>query len=145
MISVDAAGECGPPQLQRKLEECGVAWNGEPEAIARLLLGYGTGLPKVLEQRLGVTGNDLQTSMQLISQSLRAEVIYNAMPIQDAIDLAEFLADMTEKFSRYTPGAATVGGPIEVAAITKHEGFRWVKRKFYYPQELNPDFPKADE
>ncbi len=60
------------------------------------------------------------------------------MPIQDAIDLATFLVDVTIKFSRFAPGPPTVGGPIEVAAITKHEGFKWVRRKFYYQAKYNP-------
>ena len=61
------------------------------------------------------------------------------MPIQDAIDLTEFLAETAVKHSRFTPGAATVGGSIEIAAITKHEGFKWVRRKYYYSRDLNPE------
>lgn len=60
------------------------------------------------------------------------------MPIQDAIDLVEFLVDLTIKYSQFSPGATTVGGPIEIAAITKHEGFKWVRRKHYFTSELNP-------
>lgn len=61
------------------------------------------------------------------------------MPIQDAIDLAEYLVNLTVMWSRFTPGAAVVGGPIEIAAITKHEGFKWIRRKFYFDKALNPD------
>ncbi len=61
------------------------------------------------------------------------------MPIQDAIDFAEFLVHTTAEFTRFKRGAATVGGPIEIAAITKHERFKWVKRKHYYDVALNPD------
>lgn len=32
----------------------------------------------------------------------------------------------------------TVGGPIEIAVITKHEDFKWVKRKHFYRRELQP-------
>lgn len=60
--------------------------------------------------------------------------VYN----QDAIDLAEFLVHLTIMFSRFSPGAPSVGGPIEIAAVTKHEGFKWIKRKHYYEQRLNP-------
>ena len=31
----------------------------------------------------------------------------------------------------------SVGGAVEIAAITKHEGFRWVQRKEVYPPNLN--------
>jgi hypothetical protein len=52
------------------------------------------------------------------------------MPIQDAIDLARYLAETTVGFIRYSVlRRKTVGGPIEIAAITKHEGFRWAQRR----------------
>lgn len=60
------------------------------------------------------------------------------MPIQDAIDFSEFLVYATTMFTRFKRGAPTVGGPIKSAAITKHEGFKWVRRKHYFDSTLNP-------
>jgi len=40
---------------------------------------------------------------------------------------------------RGSTGAPTVGGPIEMAAITKHDGFKWIRHKQYYEKRLNPD------
>lgn len=74
----------------------------------------------------------------LLVEVNRSPLILPPMPIQDAIDLAEFLAHAAIMYSRFNIGASTVGGPIEVAAITKHEGFKWVKRKYYYDARLNP-------
>jgi hypothetical protein len=31
----------------------------------------------------------------------------------------------------------TVTGGIEIAAMTRHEGFKWIKRKHHYPRDLN--------
>jgi hypothetical protein len=66
------------------------------------------------------------------------------MPIQDAIELAEFLVHTAIMFSRFTPGPQAVGGPIEIAAITKHEGFKWIRRKHYFHSEFNPE-PHNDD
>ena len=33
--------------------------------------------------------------------------------------------------------AETVGGPIDVAVISKSEGFIWIKRKLYFDKNLN--------
>ncbi|QDU69639.1 hypothetical protein Pla86_47580 [Planctomycetes bacterium Pla86] len=52
------------------------------------------------------------------------------MPLQDAIDLAEFLVDLTCRWYRSRLGAPTVGGPIEIAAIEEHQDVRWVERKY---------------
>jgi len=68
---------------------------------------------------------------------LQAPVIVAPMPLQDAIELAEFMVETTIKYTRFIPGPSTVGGPIEIAAISKHEGFRWIRRKHYYSHNLN--------
>jgi hypothetical protein len=70
---------------------------------------------------------------------VQAPIVFPPMPIQDAIDLAEFLVHASIMYSRFSPGAPVVGGPIEIAAITKHEGFKWIKRKYYYDRKLNPE------
>ena len=74
----------------------------------------------------------------LLQARLQAHIVFAPMPIQDAIDLAEFLVHSAIMFSRFNPRAQIVGGPIEIAAITKHEGFKWIKRKHYYDEKLNP-------
>jgi hypothetical protein len=137
MIEIQG-GQCGPPKLVRQNEETGITWGGMGEAINRLLLGWGTALPSVLQQ-VGLSPQVAQGAMNGIRASLMVPLAGPAMPVQDAIELAEFLVDTTIKFIRFAPGAPTVGGPIEIAAITKHEGFRWVRRKYYFTRELNPE------
>ncbi len=133
-----ANGECDAPQPLRLHEDAGVTWNGEPEAITRLLLGFGTELPAVLVDQLGVPSDQMPSVMEILRGALERPFVHAAMPIQDAIDLAEFLVDLTIKVSRFAPGAPTVGGEIEIAAITTHEGFKWVRRKHYFSSEFNP-------
>jgi len=65
-------------------------------------------------------------------------MVVPAMPIQDAIDLAKFLMELTIQCSKFSPGAPVVGGPIDIAVITKHEHFKWVQRKYYYDNKYNP-------
>ena len=60
------------------------------------------------------------------------------MPIQDAINLADFLVDVTKRYFAFHPGADIVGGSTDIATVTRHEGFKWIKRKHYYPADLNP-------
>jgi hypothetical protein len=125
-------------QPTRGKEESGVSWNGQPEAITRLIYGIGGAMPQVLEQDLGVPSDQVPQAMEVITQRLGIDLVHAAMPFGDAIDLAKFLVDLTVNFSRFIDGAPTVGGPIEVAAISKHEGFKWIKRKHYFNSELNP-------
>lgn len=134
-----ANGVCNPPQLVRPKAEAGVAWQGEPEAITRLILGFSNNLPNVLMQNLGVSQAQIGPAMEVIRQALTAQLVLSAMPFQDAIDLAEFLVELTIKYSRFSSGPQTVGGPIEVAGISKHEGFKWIRRKHYFSRDLNPE------
>jgi hypothetical protein len=137
-IEAADVGLTGPTAL-REDDEAGVAWNGQIEAIQRLLLGFGTGLPVVLRENLGVPEEEISPALEVIRQALNLPIVVSAMPLQDAIDLAEFLVDLTMKVSRFSPGAPTVGGPIEIAAISKHEHFKWIDRKHYFSREFNPD------
>lgn len=62
------------------------------------------------------------------------------MPKQELIELAEALVSITAVERKATSDAGTVGGPIDVAFITKHEGLVWIKRKHYFEKNLNPRY-----
>ena len=131
-------GECSGPYLVRAQTEWGIRWNGEPEAINRLVLGFSSGVLNVLAEQFQFDDKKRQLFIQQMSGKYAAQFVIDAMPIKDAINLAEFLVETTIKYSRYSSGPTTVDGPVEIAAITKHEGFKWIKRKYYYSAELNP-------
>lgn len=59
---------------------------------------------------------------------------------EDLAALAEALVQLTSLKRRFTLGPETVGGPIDVAVISKHDGFIWMRRKHYFQAELNPQF-----
>lgn len=133
-------GVCTGPRQLRKQEESGVTWSGEPEALNRLILGRSGRLQSLLEAQLGVNSAQMNQAMMNVQAQIQQPLLLPAMPLQDAIDLGAFMVDVTKKFSRFSPGAPTVGGPVEIAAISKHEGFRWIRRKYYFKHELNsPD------
>jgi hypothetical protein len=129
-------GDCPVPYRIRQQNEIGITWNGEIEAINRVYLGFGTKLPFILQQA-GLDNTKIEEIKTLCRKNLTVPMVMPPMPIQDAIDLAIYLVEITIRFARFAPGAPTVGGPIEVAAITKHEGFKWVLRKHYYDENLN--------
>jgi hypothetical protein len=62
------------------------------------------------------------------------------MPKQDLIELAEALVSITAIERKASDDAGTVGGPIDVALITRTEGFVWIKRKHHFDAMLNPRF-----
>lgn len=62
------------------------------------------------------------------------------MPKMEIIELAEALISITAIERKATTDQGTVGGPIDVAFISKHEGFVWIKRKHYFDPHLNPRY-----
>ena len=56
---------------------------------------------------------------------------------EDLADMAESLVRMTCLKRHFTTDEETVGGPVDVAIITKGDGFIWIKRKHSYPADDN--------
>jgi hypothetical protein len=116
----------------------GPRWAGETEALDRLIMGMGTKFPQYLINQ-GASNEEAQSFYVNVIKALSVPLSLPAMPIQDAIDLAKFLAETAAKFTHFSLRSPTVGGAIELATITKHEGFKWVNRKHYYTTALNPE------
>lgn len=64
------------------------------------------------------------------------------LPKEELAALAEALINLTSIKRKMTIDIETVGGPIDVAVITKGDGFVWIKRKHYFQPELNHGFFK---
>ncbi|MDG4898307.1 hypothetical protein P9272_32760 [Mesorhizobium sp. WSM4976] len=124
------------PQLIAGEQDCRIEWDGQPDACVRLVLGISPQTTAILTQA-GISAQDAAALTQQIAQASQAQLLEPSMPVQDAIDLARFLAETTVSFVRFLPGANTVGGDLDVATVTKFEGFRWISRKHYYPMGLN--------
>ncbi len=63
-----------------------------------------------------------------------------AMPKQELSNLASSLIEITSLKRKVSRAQESVGGEVDVAVISKSEGFVWTKRKHYFPKELNPRF-----
>jgi hypothetical protein len=126
-------GVCTGPVCQHDRLVSGVVnfW-GQPEALYRLVYGWS---PEA-HQRLVAAGLAPDAADQFLLSL--THLAHPGMPIQDAIDLVKYLADVTVGYVRFKQGAPTVAPPIDIAAITTHQGFKWVERKHYYRQALNP-------
>ena len=59
---------------------------------------------------------------------------------EDMADMAESLVSLTFLKRRMMSSEESVGGPVDVAIISKSDGFVWIKRKHYFQNELNHQF-----
>jgi hypothetical protein len=127
------------PIKLREKDQPGMSWGGQGESLQRLVLGFSPTLFQILAQVSQPTKQPDQIAQELVPllvANLQANMVFAPMPIQDAIDLGRFLVHTAIMFSRFLPGPQVVGGPIEIAAITKHEGFKWIGRKHYFNQDF---------
>jgi hypothetical protein len=62
------------------------------------------------------------------------------LPKEELANLAESLVNLTYLKKRIPMEVESVGGPIDVAVISKGDGFIWIKRKHYFKPEFNQSF-----
>jgi hypothetical protein len=62
------------------------------------------------------------------------------MPKAELAQMTESLVSLTSMKRRVSLESESVGGPVDVAIITKSEGFIWIRRKHYFEEQLNPAF-----
>lgn len=62
------------------------------------------------------------------------------LPIDEMASLAETLINLQSLKEKVTAPSESVGGPVDVAVITRAEGLVWIKRKHFFPGELNSRF-----
>lgn len=63
-----------------------------------------------------------------------------SLPKDELAAMAESLINLTSFKRKVTIETETVGGAIDVAVISKGDGFIWIKRKHYFQPQLNHHF-----
>jgi len=106
-----------------------------PNAGDEVLAGVEASIDSILNEFRGevVDGHMVRLRGEL-SEMVRM------MPKQELAALSESLVHITSLKRKFSAEAESVGGPIDVAMITRAEGFVWVKRKHYFDPAFNPRF-----
>ena len=66
--------------------------------------------------------------------------VVEVLPKDQLAEMAEALVSLTSLKRRVSLQDETVGGPTDVAIITKGDGLVWVRRKHYFSARLNPAY-----
>ena len=107
----------------------GANWYGSSDAVVRLHHGRDDRIFALMKKELGIEEQKLTQLREKMGRELQYQVLFAAMPVGDAIDYAEFLVHTTINRFRFVIGAELCGGAIDIATITRKDGFRWVRRK----------------
>jgi uncharacterized protein YqgV (UPF0045/DUF77 family) len=118
-----------------------------PEEIVKLIPTLTKEEVEVLVEKIKEAGRGLVAEFDdSLDRYLRQNFIdpiidtVEYLPIDELAAMAESLVNLTSFKRRITLVAETVGGPIDVAVISKGDGFVWIKRKHYFEANLNPQF-----
>ena len=122
-------------------------FSGRPAAIVNSISGPDDKTKKAMLSQLGTATQrlleDYKREMAKFQQETYVDAVLNVVGILPADELAimaETLVSLTSFKRKMSMDAETVGGPIDVAIISKGDGFVWIKRKHYFKPELNPGF-----
>ncbi len=99
----------------------GASWRGIDLPFTRLYFGYD---PRALEalQAAGLTDAQIEAAFR----PYQAQVVYDGMPVQDAINFAVFIAETTIGMATFELGPPACGLPLQVATILPGAEFVWV-------------------
>lgn len=117
-----------PVEQYSGVGEFGITWGGQREFVDRLIQGYDHRLPAIAQACLSLNPQQEQLLSTNLGQ-LQMNIPLLAMPLQDCVDLAMFFIRTTITAQRLTVGIRGCGGPIDVAIITRREGFRFIQKK----------------
>jgi hypothetical protein len=62
------------------------------------------------------------------------------IPKDELANVASSLVNLNSFKKRISMNVETVGGPVDVAVISKGDGFVWIERKHYFDADKNPHF-----
>jgi hypothetical protein len=103
----------------------GVGWWGMPEALTRLIKGFGT---TTLNSLVAAGFEREKVQKWAESNAAQLPLAIPGMPLRDAIDLAKYAVEVTIGQVRFTLGPPLCGGDVDVAVITSDD-FQWARRK----------------
>lgn len=108
----------------------GVQWFGQTDALARLMHGFDFRLINGLKSK-GFDSTQVDnffSAPNVWAMKIPYEVIFDGMPLQDAIDYAAYLIHVVKGRFRFVVGPKVCGGPVDIAVV-KPAKFEWIRKK----------------
>jgi hypothetical protein len=113
--------------ISRALDEIKKKWGIDAAEVGLTAEGYESDVSRFLE-RLKRRSRDETLDM------------VDFMPKQELAYTAEAFVNLTSIKRKVSAQQETVGGPVDVAVITRNEGFVWIRRKHYFNVEQNAGY-----
>jgi len=110
-------------------KDFGMTWGGQLQIASRLIHGYDPSLLAIVKQKLNLDDQQIKQLEQVLRKNIEFRIPYAVLPLQDCIDLATFLVRTTITAQDLSVGVRGVGGPIEVAVVTRTKHLSYIQKK----------------
>jgi hypothetical protein len=121
-----------PEPVEQSPDLFGATWGGQREFVDRLIQGFDPNLPGLVRDILKGPQEQRPTEA-VITDELRKKLMlpipWQFLPLQDCVDLCVFLVRTTIELQQWLMYVRGVGGAIDVATITRSEGFKALQIK----------------
>ena len=130
--------------LERNLHELFTSY---PEILVESIDKFSPQEKDEWKSKLQTISDEMFSEFSDLLRDLRSEFYVNSimrvvrmLPKDELAAMAESLINLTSFKRRVSMEEETVAGPIDVAVISKGDGFIWIKRKHYFDRDLNQQF-----
>ena len=118
-----------PAPTEHNPNSFGITWGGQGEFAGRVLNGYDPQLLDIVRNTLAPQASQMATFISTLQSTLTTPIPYQFLPLQDCVDLSIFLIKTTSTIQNWVVGIRGVGGAVDVATITRSDGFAPVQQK----------------
>ncbi|MGO8718833.1 MAG: hypothetical protein ACLQMO_06405 [Acidobacteriaceae bacterium] len=119
-----------PQEVFAGATEFGATWGGQKEITDRLLIGFDPNVPTLVQDLLNIPQTQRRPNLeQELKQRVLTPIPWPFLPLQDCVDLSIFIVRTTITFQQWLVGIRGVGGNVDVATITRAEGFTPIQMK----------------
>ncbi len=101
----------------------GAVWGGQHDIVDRVLNGFDQNLLMALKAHLELTDDQMQGLIKYLGPRTGIKIPYQFLALQDCIDLLTLMIRTTIDLQNWIVDVRGVGGAIDVATITRTDGF----------------------
>lgn len=107
----------------------GMTWGGQLKIASRIIQGYDPALKSILKELQNLDNDKVNELFKKIEERLEFSIPYQVLPLQDCVDLAAFMIKTTINAQNLSIGIRGVGGPADIATITRTKGLEYITKK----------------
>lgn len=124
-----------PTPVEQQVGTFGIVWGGQRQFVDRVINGFDDNLPALAIRFLNAPATQEQPLRDHLRNALMARIPFTFLPLQDCVDLSSVLIRITIAIQSWLVDVRGVGGEIDIATITRTEGFKPIHIKSVHGEQ----------